>query len=476
MKTANSVYRNNTVWLQILYCLVPTFCFALAGCQNDESILQTFSRLEEEALKYGAVSAGAARVMEYNCSDCNNSRRRLREALCRMRCKWLKDPNDKPQGYLADYAVRNLAIMLGFNINREEPNQKDSSKNLTALSEVFKEMMSSQILRPSEIELIGFYMAAQKFVESELEELNLGESADQDFRRFVISLDLTAWVRGEAKAALVYIDLYPYQADSWCEEAAKMLKKISKKAKYQDKCIKGSEYKKEWTDILEKELGAFATGNMENLEPPLIPKTGLNDYVASCHRWLEENSLRPRIIQVERMGQSEYLISGEGNYSGSEFQLGGAHPAGPSGSLKTEKTRMAQGMTATVRPLSLAFIAGERRAGWLFMPGKTTEGSMAPTERRLRMVVDVPKDMERLGIHVHKLFLDDELGVLSNASFAKQIENLDHTRAILNEADACYEKYKATELRHYRLIKTRIRNLLHQGWSEETVVDIPKMK
>lgn len=319
-------------------------------------------------------------------------------------------------------------------------------------------------------------MAAQKFVESELEELSLSESTDQDYRRLVVSLDLTAWVRGEAKAALVYLDLYPYQADSWCHQAAKILKKISKKAKCQKRCIKGSEYKKEWVDILEKELGAFAAGSIKNLEPPLIPKTGLIDPVASCHRWLDENNLRPRIIQIERMGQSEYLILGEGSFSGSEFQVGGAHPSGISGSFKTETTGMSQELTAKIRPLSLAFVAGERRAGWLFMPGKTTQGKMAPIERRLRMVVDVPKDMLKLGIHVHKLFLDDKLGVLSNASFAKQIENLDHTRQALTDSDAYYEKYKATELRHYRLIKTRMRNLLHQGWSEETVVGIPKMK
>jgi hypothetical protein len=241
----------------------------------------------------------------------------------------------------------------------------------------------------------------------------------------------------------------------------------------ENRSIKGAEYKKEWISTLEG-LGGFTPGSID-FEPPLIPKEGLDDCVASCHRWLDKHELRPSIVQVERMGRGEYLVMGEGSYSGTEFQAGGTHSSGISGGLKATTARKKSGVTAKVRPLSLAFVAGERRAGWLFMPGKTTEGRMPPTERRLRMVVDIPKDLVKLGIHVHKIFLDVDLGVLSNQRFAKQMSSLNCTREILKDADILCEEYMA-EPRHYRLIKTRMRNLLHQGWSEETVVDIPKIK
>lgn len=98
---------------------------------------------------------------------------------------------------------------------------------------------------------------------------------------------------------------------------------------------------------------------------------------------------------------------------------------------------------------------------------------MPPTERRLRMVVDIPKDLVKLSIHVHKVFLGPDLGILPGAILARQVDNLGRTRELLTEADQLYEKYKATEPGYYRLIKTRMRNLLYQGWAEEIPVEIP---
>lgn len=461
MKTADYPRRNSSVWLWTLSCLTVTSC--IVGCNEQARLLQSFDGLEEEALKYGMVSAGAARVREYNSYELRRSRECLKEALCRMRCKWLKDPNYKPQGYWVDSVVDYVKLALSFKMSQS--NSEPNKAQLADLSEALKAKLGSQPPRASEIELIGYYMAAQKFVESELEELSVGEPADPDFRRFVVSLDLTAWVRDEAKAALVYIDLYPYEADTWCLEAAEIMDVARGKGKY----------KVDWRKTLKDKLGAFAFKDLKNLAPPMrTGNTGLGDRVAECHRWLEKYKLRPRIVQVERMGQGEYLISGEGSYSSSEFQLGGVHPAGFSGSLGAGTSRKAEGVTAKVLPLSLAFVAGERRAGWLFMPGKTTEGRMAPTERRLRMVVDVPKKMKKLSIHVHKLFLGADFGILQDSAFSKQLKDLDRAYGLLPEADKLYwKRYKKGEPRHFRLIMTRMRSLLHQGWSEETVVDIP---
>lgn len=214
------------------------------------------------------------------------------------------------------------------------------------------------------------------------------------------------------------------------------------------------------------------------MDPPKLSGEGLGYYVASCHRWLEKNKLRPRIVQVERIGKAEYLTLAESDYSSSKLGIGIEHPAGPSAEYERETRTEVKRQMEPIRQLSLAFVAGERRAGWLFMPGKTTEGRMPPTERRLRMVVDIPKDLVKLSIHVHKVFLGPDLGVLPGAAFKKQMTNLDLTRSKLDDADTnrFYEEYEDKEPRHYRLIKTRMRNLLYQGWAEELAVDIPKSR
>ena len=98
---------------------------------------------------------------------------------------------------------------------------------------------------------------------------------------------------------------------------------------------------------------------------------------------------------------------------------------------------------------------------------------MPPTERRLRMVVDIPDKMSKLAIHVHKLFLGPNLRILPGASLERQMNNLNRARQTLTDGDDLYEEYKK-QPKHYRLIKTRMRNLLYQGWAEEINVDIPK--
>lgn len=332
-------------------------------------------------------------------------------------------------------------------------------------------------------------MAALKFIESELEDLKLNEVSrvEPNFHRVVVSLDCSAWVRGEAGAALVYIDLYPDKVDCWCHEAARILDrwweaekdardKGTRLCANQKKC-----YQKEWEELIDEELvdkeldKAFKSLDCSAKEMPKeseIKEEDRYDWVAFCHRWLEEKKLFPRIVHVERMGKTEYLILAEGDYSTTKFGISGGYPGGPSAELGVEARKEEKLRTAAIRPLSLAFIAGDRRAGWLFMPTKTREERMPLTERRLRMVVDIPDKMSKLSIHVHKVFLDSDLRILSDSSLAKQMKNLNRTRNILTKGDDLYEKYKK-QPKHYRLIKTRMRNLLYQGWSEEIVVDIP---
>jgi hypothetical protein len=492
MKTTNFAHQNTLAWLPVLYSLA--FSFALAGCGP----LHTFSRLEREASKYGTVSVGAVRVIPYN--DLEESRKVLREALCSKRRKLLEDPNMVPQGYWADYAVKKLGMIINVIGPKVEsktpdgsnppspPTGQDTSAHFGALAQVFYDMMKDQRPRASEIELIGLRMAALKFIESELEDLMLNEVLPErkGYSRKVISLDCSAWVRGKAKAALVYIDLYPYGADRWCHEANDILKCWDANEDYA-KCMngKGKNYEHDWRRTIEQSLGRgfepFDPCVLESPKESQITQADRADWTGFCHKWLRKKKLCPRIVHVERMGEAEYLILGQGDYSGLEFQIGGSHPAGVSGALKGAAAKKAEGVTAKVRPLSLAFVAGKRRAGWLFMPSKTEAGRMPPTERRLRMVVDVPEKMTKLVIHIHKSFLDADLGILHDASFKKQMLDMDKARRILTKADTWYEPSQEREPscpspRHYRLRKSRMRNLLYQAWSEEIVVDIPRIR
>jgi hypothetical protein len=484
MKTTNFTDRNSSAGVGVLYYLALVFCFTFTGCGDE--VLTNFSKLEEEASKYGTVSVGAVRVIEYDQKDLEESRKRLSNALLKM-WKDVNDVNMVPQVYGADLATKFFTAIIGLNLPKDSktetvPNPPDTSTYLNGLSQAFNEMIKKNTPRPSEIELTGLRMAALKFIESEIENLKLSSvyPVDSDnYRRVVISLDLTAWVRGEAKATLVYVDLYPYKADSWCHRASKVLDKWLNDTNEANEQI----YAKEWKDVTEEELGAaFCLSKMSIQKLPkksTIKEADKRDLVAFCHNWLTKNKHCSRIVHVERMGQTEYSILAEGLYSGTEFQLGGIHPAGVSGSVKIGSGRTSKGLKAKTRPLSLAFVAGERRAGWLFMPSKTEEeDKMPPTERRLRMVVDIPENASKLAIHIHKAFLDANFGILSNASFKKQMDDMDLARQILTQADKWYEKSEERDPScpspgHYRLRKSRMRNLLYQGWSEEIVVDIP---
>ncbi len=456
MRMTSFSNRNTSIQPVVLYCVGLVFCVTLAGC--GKLALWDFDGLEKKALQYGTVSVGAARVIPYDNDALKESRETLEASLVKIWEQLTEAPITPP---------------------RQPPAAAKDSKQ------------SSDNTAPwiSEIETVGLRMAALKFVESELEDIRLCTISPTkcDFRRVVVSLDCSAWVRGKAGAALVYIDLYPYKADDWCHEAAKILKCWWKgnKIKNVDSCKKPEKTKSYlycWNQVAEDKLKpAFECSDLsakvrmpkkQDIDKERDPR----DWVAFCHRLLHKNKLLPRIAHVERMGKAEYLTLAESDYLSSKLGLGFEHPAGPSAEYERETRAEAKRRMGSLRQLSLAFVAGDRRAGWFFMPGESTEGRMAPTERRLRIVVDVPKELDKLAIHVHKVFLGPDLGLLDGATFSKQVEYLNKTWQTLTTADVLYKEYEGTMPRHYRLIKTRMRNLLFQGWAEELAVDIPKSK
>ena len=234
MKTTNFADKNTSAWLLVLYCLALAISFAFTGCAN--KVLNDFSWLETEALKYGTVSVGAARVADYNHPHLRESREQLQDALNKFRKELGCDLK--------------LSVAAGSSNQSSNPDKKSP------------EAAKVQTPGPSEIELIGLRIAALKFVESELKDIKLDciTPTETDFRRVVVSLDCSAWVRGKAGAALVYIDLYPYKVDCWCHEASRILDrwweaekdardKGTRLCANQKKC-----YQKKWEELIDEEL------------------------------------------------------------------------------------------------------------------------------------------------------------------------------------------------------------------------------
>jgi hypothetical protein len=471
METRTSVRRNTSGWPEVVCCLLVSFCFF--GCNERARLLHSFDRLEREALRYGTVSVGAVRVTDYNDRHLEDAREQLRTALTNLRIELGGRGCKQP-------TPRTLSEAAGILNPASEPSD-GSGKPLEAIK--------GQLPQLSEIELVGLRMAALKFVESELEDVNLCRIArvQDGFRRVEISLDCSAWVRGDARASLVYIDLYPYNVDCWCHKATQMLEDWWRdvkeaEANNADLSLRQREcHQNKWEALIDKELADGRSGNafeaLHERKKEMPDRSEIDDqrdpedWVAFCHRWLEAQQLFPHIVHVERMGKAEYLILAESDHSLSKFEIGAAYPPFVSGKLADETGKRAARRMTSVQPLSLAFVAGDRRAGWLFMPSQTGAGRMPPTERRLRMVVDVPERLSKLAIHVHKLFLGRNLEVLAGAAFSRQVESLDQARRMLTQADVLFEDEK-TLPRHYRLIKTRMRNLLYQGWAEEIPVDM----
>jgi hypothetical protein len=486
MKTTNFGFRNLSVLSLAVCCLV--FLFVLGGCK--EYTLWTFSGLEEKALENGTISVGAARIMDYN----NNELTSAREQLIADLNQFENDLNDintlTPQFYGLDIKSQMLAVCVGYCLSKYPGDFNQSGKSgildPCELSSIFHSLMKTGP-RPSEIEMVGLKMATMKFIETEKEELRLSEvyPVPHGFNRYEISLDLTGWVTGKAKAALVYIDVYPHGVDSWCHPAD-ILGEFVLEANHP--CYKLNETK--WEQMLRSLGSQYKLGPNDFNDAPEIYEDELPEgkKCAKCvnlanrapaydvanvfDSWLQKKDLLPRIVQVERMNPGEYSVLAQGNYSSYDLQGAAAFPSGVSGSVRFAGSSQKEGMGAKVQPLNLTFVAGERRAGWLFMPLKSENGKMPPTERKLRMVVDIPAKLKRLGIYVHKAFLDENFHIISGSDFTNQMDNREQARKLLKQSDSFYEQYKDEQVLD-RIITTRIRNLLNQGWSEEIVVDIP---
>lgn len=366
------------------------------------------------------------------------------------------------------------------------------SGNLDALKDLLKDMS----VEPNRIDAQIYKLSVLRFLESERESLDLSDSnpVDSHYHRVQVTVSLTAWTVDPAVAALVYLDFYPYSGDWWCHKIVTKTKEEKNSAR----ALNDEELKNRLqnrvavaNDELARTFSGSALLSMEDLlrwfdlsKTPSDPYTG-------CHGWLMEKYLLPKLVHVEPLGDSRYVMINQG--AETSHDIGLELNAGRYGKVDTgQKANDAElAKQAHIRLTAISFAAGERRAGWFFR-GDSQSSSMRPLERRLRMVIDIPVNLKKLELHVHKLFLDKNNKNL--AKFPEQTRGLHSSRWLLDEieddvegklghdrCDTAIQEKRISRQEHcypsetyWQLTKSRVRNLISLGWSERLVIDVPE--
>lgn len=544
----------------LLSLCCATGLFLTSGCV--EGIWKDIDGLEKEALRYGNVVAGAPRISDYNNAELEQARVRLRQSLEKIRSEFDRPPGSEAAAVsLAERMFRfrfggllpatpsqetqkGAAAEQGSNAGAAaKPSGNNATEGSSPLRQVLEDL-GRAALEPNRIDMTRLRLSTLRFIESELESLNLDKSTaldDRHYRRMQVSVSLTATTRHPARAALVYLDLYPYNGDWWChqlighavETAWKTLHPQTMVDKGKDQRTgeetgKEQTYRKPSIEVQlstiqqEKELENRLKGVEKKLDPQVLNKLkeqlgraiaqppfprveelvewlSYDDPYGGCHGWLDDNHLLPKLVYVEPLPNPRYVL--ESGASLSAYDIGAEVPT-PKGSVEAayqSKDISARRETA-IRFTALSFAAGQRRAGWFFMKSEG-EPEMRPIETRLRMVVDIPRHLKRLEIHVHKAFLGktfwdrvslhDDYNLLT--SFDRQTRYLHDAREMLNELEAQADRLqklrtlpepeRAREMHraeafpsptYWQLAKSRVRNLLSLGWSDRLLVDVPE--
>ena len=474
-------------------------------CGRAPKAVEIFSDLEREASQYGFISAGAIRVTPYDHAGLKTLRDKLIKQIDELIADFKGNP--KPEMSAASLQITELLANLSL-IYKGAPSlggvtppemNTDAFKALqTAISNAFSGALNTE-LEANRIDMIRLRLGYLKFLDAEYANLNLMETLPvaKDFRRFMVTVQLTALVRAEeAQGAMVLFDFYPLHADTWAHHAGGQLKNI-----WKEEAAKGEQgkpyekvadaYAKVWKENLPKIQGTFVPNSLP--PQPSLDKE-IFDFEGWMHHYLITNGLMPRIVHVEPLDTGE--LFNRLDLTASSVRLAtalGADMPKTDGLLQAGYgSTEAQGQRAQlVNPLSLAFAAGNNRAGWLFLPSMAHAHSpiLKPTERRIRMVVDLPVNLRRVALHVHKMFTDESLRPIKAAPFDKQLAKLNHARHLLSASEEDFpknlhevfeetkgyserkpwERTGATDFKSstiWELMKSRMRNILYQGWSE----------
>lgn len=483
-----------------------------AGCNGslwDNSPWKNIDKSETDASRYGTVAVGAPRIADYDNAELEASRERLREAIGKLRkevdgtltpelasARWSERARDFKLGVDLGSLLTLPAPTRGDNPGPGNPPTKDADATTANSLDALKGLLQGMSVAPNPIDAQIYKLSVLRFLESELDSLNLNRSSPVDsthYRRIQVTVSLTAWTTPPAASALVYLDLYPYKGDVFCHETANDSIKAKTKAKKDAKGDKKKEDKalrealpgiaRDAGDKLGKAFSYSDPLSNQDLWEWLKSKT---DTYTSCHRWFMDHHLLPKLVHVEPLGDSRFVMINQGETTAHD--VGVDMRAGTYGSLRAGQEGSDAGLTknADIQLTSISFAAGAARAGWLFRgpTGSTASTPMRPLERRLRMVVDIPKHLKDLELHVHKSFLNDENTNLT--PYSQHTEGLRRTRWLLDDIekdlDACPGEDSAISYRekcypsdtHWQLSKSRVRNLLSLWWSERLVVHVPE--
>lgn len=540
--------------LLLLFCCAAGL-FLASGCA--EGIWKHIGRLEEEALRYGNVVAGVPRIANYNNAELEQARGRLRQSLEKIRGEFDRPPGPEatavslaermlrfrfglPPATPSEETQKGAATEQGSNTGAAaKPSSVSATEGVPSLRGVLEDL-GKATHEPDRIDMTRLRLSTLRFIESELEDLNLANSAELDdrhYRRVQVSVSLTATTRYPARTALVYLDLYPYDGDLWChqllgdaidaawetlhqpttvdkrkeqrtsEDTDKKetygkqsmevrLSTIQKELKNRSEDIATKLKSHDWKKRKEKLERAIAQPPFP-LEEKLVEWLGYEDPYAGCRGWLDDNYLLPKLVYVEPLPNPRYILESGADLSA--YDIGAEVPT-PKGSVQAayQSKVISARREASIRFSALSFAAGPRRAGWFFMKSEG-DHEMRPIETRLRMVVDIPRHLKKLEIHVHKAFLSktfwdkvflrDDYQLLT--PFEQQTRYLHDAREILNELEAQVDRLKeirqlseperTREMRraetfpsttYWQLAKSRVRNLQSLGWSDRLLVDV----
>lgn len=459
-----------------LFVFILFVFISLTGCipKSARIVSETWDSiddLEKEANKYGTIAVGAPRVTKYDNKELAKSRDILKDAIKKIRDEFIAKP-PPPEVSIEKSTETNTYFKLAIEPSLLEAFEKwinipagdkpdidklieEVKKHFNEKFEELKKIQGNSQLEPNRVDMATLRLSALRFLESKMEDLNLSESypVGEGYDRFQVSVSLTAWTRKPAVAALVYLDLYPFDGDLWCHKAVEKSECIDKlKEKFHETFSNA-------INIDEYNINEWNQKWKENKADPY----------GKCHLWLIEKNLVPKLVYVESLGDSRYFLDSESINTGYDAMMSFGmkkvgFKMGQSGG-EDSKTNKAE-----IKMTSLSFAAGERRAGWFFM--REGDNAMRPVEHRVRMIVDIPKNLNKLDVHVHKLFIGKDGEIINE--FSKQMDELLSARNVLDNTENEINRYPNPT--YWQLIKSRVRNLLSLGWSERIVIDIPKVE
>jgi len=496
------------VLLNFLGPVVPQVRFPcnLYGTFKNLSAWRELECLESEATRYGTIAAGAARVEDYDSTARSEARTRFQEDLSKVRSL----PGDVAANDVR-FSESDVKIAAALAALTAQGSQAGASNRppLEATEDVIKKLKellpdsTSPKLNSTDDALAR--LARLRYLQAESENLEL-PPPERGYRRQELSVSLTAWTKGDARAALVYLDLYPYNADRWCHWAARAVTQVYLNMRVNrgtPSAVAHDAFLHQWR-MSDSQAGERWTRSAVLREAaelfPGVPWSDeefwkwVQDYdqgpnrdpFANCHTTLESRQLLPNLVYVEPVANPRFALSAA--LTGATVQADiNAGVGNVASGLTGSRGRMEAGTSAELEVNALSFAAGQRRAGWIFLQSGKGD-MMRPFESRVHMVVDVPSSLSRLELLIHKSFLNNRYEPL--VTFSEQTRRLNLARELLNEIEGELDPPHKLALRldespsewtgdiyssltNWELLKTWTRNLGGLGWSERLVVDLP---